>query len=199
MPRSGLGDSPPGGIWVGGIEMDTEEPNPTEPATVWAPAPPESKKPRTFSLAVVIVAAVAGIGVGALGGILLSGGDDGDGGGDSTAAGAEPADISLDSTRFELAYEACGGAAALEPYLQVADEGTSIVIDGPSDESAGLADAITGTFCVLKELEIPTYVTTQIENTTSLMGRQEASWDGIEASWSYHPDNGLDLVLVDQG
>jgi hypothetical protein len=31
------------------------------------------------------------------------------------------------------------------------------------------------------------------------MGRQEASWDGIEASWSYHPDNGLDLVLVDQG
>jgi hypothetical protein len=177
--------------------MDEQKPLGTANASV--PPPPESRKPRTFGLAVVILAAVAGIAVGALGGIVLTDGGDGTADGDSTSAGAEPADISLDSTRFELAYEACGGATALEPYLQVADEGTSIVIDGPSDESAGLTDAITGTFCVLEELEVPTFVTTQIENTTSLMGRQEASWDGIEASWSYHPDNGLDLVLVDQG
>jgi hypothetical protein len=44
---------------------------------------------------------------------------------------------------------------------------------------------------------VPDYVVEQIDSTTSLMGLREATWDGIEASWSYHPDNGLDLILKD--
>ena len=31
--------------------------------------------------------------------------------------------------------------------------------------------------------------------TRALDGRQQASWDGFEASWTYHPDNGLTLIL----
>ena len=27
------------------------------------------------------------------------------------------------------------------------------------------------------------------------MGRQTDSWESYEASWSYHPDNGLNIVI----
>lgn len=27
------------------------------------------------------------------------------------------------------------------------------------------------------------------------MGMQAGSWDGISASWTYHPRNGLDIIL----
>ena len=42
----------------------------------------------------------------------------------------------------------------------------------------------------------PDAVVSQMDSTTSLQGRQTASWDGTDASWTYHPDNGLDLILT---
>jgi hypothetical protein len=27
------------------------------------------------------------------------------------------------------------------------------------------------------------------------MGVQDAEWDGISISWTYHPDNGLDTIF----
>lgn len=49
--------------------------------------------------------------------------------------------------------------------------------------------------CVLNALEAPDGIVAQMERTTALDGRQSASWDGITASWSYHPDRGLDIVF----
>jgi hypothetical protein len=34
-----------------------------------------------------------------------------------------------------------------------------------------------------------------MEKTRALDGRQTASWSFIEASWTYHPDNGLDVII----
>jgi hypothetical protein len=34
-----------------------------------------------------------------------------------------------------------------------------------------------------------------MNNTTSLMGVQNAEWENVEVSWSDHPDNGFDVVL----
>jgi hypothetical protein len=48
---------------------------------------------------------------------------------------------------------------------------------------------------VLRELETPAYVTEQIGQTRALDGRQTATWGDFEASWTYHPDNGLNLVI----
>jgi hypothetical protein len=43
-----------------------------------------------------------------------------------------------------------------------------------------------------------TYVQSQIGTTTSLAGEQTATFDGLEASWSYHPDSGLDMTIHEQ-
>jgi hypothetical protein len=175
--------------------MESEGREGTGGTTVWAPPPPERRE-RRFGLAVVIAAGAAGVIIGAAGAYILTGdGGDGETGRAAPGAAAEGVDVNLESTRFELAFAACGGAAQLE-RINVEDEGTSIIVDGVPD-SGDVADSIDDTVCILNEIDVPSYVITQMESTTSLMGRQTASWDDIEASWSYHPDNGLDIVLVD--
>ncbi|WP_269142641.1 hypothetical protein [Georgenia yuyongxinii] len=32
-------------------------------------------------------------------------------------------------------------------------------------------------------------------STRALDGRQTAEWDGVVATWSFHPDDGLDVIL----
>jgi hypothetical protein len=32
-------------------------------------------------------------------------------------------------------------------------------------------------------------------STRALDGRQTASWDGIDAAWSYHPDSGMNMTV----
>jgi hypothetical protein len=55
--------------------------------------------------------------------------------------------------------------------------------------------------CVLENLEAPSSVLARLGNTRALDGVQEASWDSgsgdwsIEAFWSYHPDDGADVIL----
>lgn len=77
---------------------------------------------------------------------------------------------------------------------EIADGGTTLILDGSGeDDPAGMPYADQK--CLLDELHMPTYVDEQMRNTRALDGRQSADWDGIQASWSYHPDDGLDVVL----
>ncbi|WP_133741587.1 hypothetical protein [Actinorugispora endophytica] len=94
---------------------------------------------------------------------------------------------------FTAAVEECGldyeSSAA-----QIGDEGASLALDHQGeDDISGLSH--TGLHCVLGALDVPDSVTAQMEGTTAMDGRQSASWDGITASWSYHPDRGLDVVF----
>ena len=76
----------------------------------------------------------------------------------------------------------------------LAEDNQSLVFDG-----SGKTDYIGGDFsdlvCVLNELKAPSTVESRMLSTNSLMGVQNAEWDGITVSWSYHPDNGLDANL----
>lgn len=47
--------------------------------------------------------------------------------------------------------------------------------------------------CALKAMNAPAFVSNQISNTRALDGRVTASWGKISASWTYHPDSGLDI------
>lgn len=116
-------------------------------------------------------------------------------------------------TRLEAAFE----EANLEQsqWFELADEGSTIIIDGPMTpdvESAiefdqplpteqELDDIIAfwnqlDRFC--KAVEVPTYIQSQIETTNSLAGEQTATFDGLEASWSFHPDSGLDMTIHEE-
>ena len=51
--------------------------------------------------------------------------------------------------------------------------------------------------CVLENLGAPTHVVDKVGRTRGLDGMQDAEWDGLEASWNYDRDNGLDMTIHD--
>lgn len=88
------------------------------------------------------------------------------------------------------AVDSCPSAVA--PYVSV-DEG-GLVMEGEGEESDGVT--FSTILCVLDELNIPDSVLTRISNTNSTMGLVEGSWGDYDATWSYHPDNGLFIHVV---
>ena len=74
------------------------------------------------------------------------------------------------------------------------DDGRGLFLDAEGDEDySGMS--YSDQQCVLDGLKVPSSVMTQINNTSSLMGVQDAEWDDIAASWTYHPDNGLEMSI----
>lgn len=49
--------------------------------------------------------------------------------------------------------------------------------------------------CVSEELPIPPHIQDDISRTRALDGTRENSWDQFEASWTYHPDSGLNIQI----
>lgn len=94
--------------------------------------------------------------------------------------------------RFEAAAEAC----ELVPLLVVADKGATLTLTTAGESGVSYTD-IEDVACVLAKLEVPSYVVSHIDSTRALDGQQTDEWDGISARWTYHPEDGLHLVLRD--
>ena len=99
-------------------------------------------------------------------------------------------------TRLDDAYNACRNELETRNrQLTLADEGKSLLVDtNPDDTSYG--ETPGGLACVLKELAVPQSTISKIERTSALMGVQEDSQDGLDYSWTYHPDNGVELIVT---
>jgi hypothetical protein len=112
---------------------------------------------------------------------------DGDGDGDG---GGGP---SVDSTtRFEGAVETCAVGTAVDPDgLDLGDEGHSLTMNS---KQAGGVEEIG---CILGTLGTPESVINRMDSTTSMMGELSDEAEGITYRWTYHPDNGLNLILTD--
>ena len=89
---------------------------------------------------------------------------------------------------LEEANRECGGNGEL------ADGGRTLILEGK-----GTGDTEGMTFldqvCTLRELDVPRSVVERIDQTRAMDGRQSADWDDIDASWTYHPSDGLSLLL----
>ena len=72
-----------------------------------------------------------------------------------------------------------------------AEDGQSLNFD-----DKGKDDLFGGDFsdlqCIIEKLNAPSTVLARMYQTTSSMGVQDAEWDGISISWTYHPDRGMD-------
>ncbi len=87
--------------------------------------------------------------------------------------------------------------------VEVVDDGAGLLIDGESDsqsfrhESGDEPEAasIEDIACLLSKLDTPDTVASRMDSTRALDGTQTATWDGNTATWTYHPDNGLDIVI----
>lgn len=88
--------------------------------------------------------------------------------------------------QFAKVQNACDPARVA---TRVADDGDTLILVAKEQGEVLVAQ------CVISELKIPTAVTMQIEETRALDGRQEASWEHYKASWTYHPDAGLNMII----
>jgi hypothetical protein len=138
-----------------------------------APPPPRRKsslRPVWVTLAGVGIF-VAGIGVG----LLLAG--------DGRAGGTTP---------LEDAKEVCAPSTR---GVAIGDDGTALIIDSAGAEEFPRSD-LDEVYCIFDELEVPDSVISQVENTRALDGRQGAEWGDYAATWTYHPDDGLNLTII---
>ena len=154
---------------------DLEQPPSGAPDT--PPAAPPTPAFNRRELSIGGLCAAAGLIVGIVGSLLVT----------SVAGGLG----SLGSTAMADAVETCDLTA--DPWIELGDEGQSLSMQTDGEESPGadVADVV----CVLGEIETPDSVLSRISNTRALDGRQSATWDNYSASWGYHPDNGLDIVI----
>jgi hypothetical protein len=82
-------------------------------------------------------------------------------------------------------------------YVELRDNGHSLMLDGRSDKVFnGLRDAQT--ICVLNELGVPSYIRMLMTRTSALDGMQREEYDVYKIYWSFHPDNGLDIIIHEQ-
>lgn len=107
---------------------------------------------------------------------------------EAAVAAAEAAKSSL----FEDATRMCGAG-------EVTDEGRTLVADSEGEDVGSGDISLSALNCLLLRVGVPSSAKEKMYQTRSLDGRQTADWDDVEASWSYHPDDGLDIVfeLVD--
>lgn len=81
----------------------------------------------------------------------------------------------------------------------LADQDHTLLVDMAGDNAGTGTDTIDGFLCVLAELEAPQAILARMESTRALDGMQSATWSTYEATWNYHPDDGLDLIITDAG
>jgi len=74
------------------------------------------------------------------------------------------------------------------------DDDTLTIDTAGKDYNSG-DDALSGLGCVLDALDTPAYVIARMEATRALDGTQTATWDGYTATWTYHPDDGIDVII----
>lgn len=95
------------------------------------------------------------------------------------------------SEAIPAAVEACDVESRIG--IDVGDEGQSISMQSEGAESTGAP--YSEVVCVLTELETSDSVLARIDSTRALDGRLTGEWSEFSASWGYHPDNGLDIVV----
>ena len=81
-------------------------------------------------------------------------------------------------------------AASICKFGELADKNETLTLTVGSS-----TDDLLQLECLYKNLDTPTRVTSHVENTRAVDGRQVDEWKNINASWTYHPDDGLNMTL----
>jgi hypothetical protein len=138
----------------------------------------------------VVAAMVVGVGIGMAVGASAFG--SGSSGAERQASPTARGDA-VTGTVFDVAKDEC---AADSSYIRVLDDGAALEVRGEGDESLG-AD-ITEIYCVLESLEAPDSVISRMSSTRALDGTQDGSWSEIYVTWTYHPNNGLNMIFEER-
>lgn len=96
------------------------------------------------------------------------------------------------------------------PESSIGDDGATLILDGAGDDdrsrvgSKGTVVTAKGKLeieeigCALGGVDAPDSVVSMMEGTRAMDGRQTQDAGGYSYTWTYHPDNGLDIIITDQ-
>lgn len=79
--------------------------------------------------------------------------------------------------------------------VSAASDGRSITMRTAGAKTIG-GRSIKDVACVLAGLGAPQHIYSLIDATRALDGMQSESWGDYVARWTYHPDNGLTMVIA---
>ncbi|MEV4384649.1 hypothetical protein AB0J68_02805 [Micromonospora sp. NPDC049580] len=108
------------------------------------------------------------------------------------AAGTSILFLTQRDSPLEEARQACG--AGRDDWAMLGDDGNSLTLRSVGKERTGLK--LEQLQCYWTELEVPDAVIAEIEGTRALDGRQSGEWEDMSASWTYHPDDGLQMIIT---
>ena len=99
-----------------------------------------------------------------------------------------------EETRISDAAEKC---ALTKGSYTILDDGGAIEFDGAGLEKSGIpvGPEPEKVLCVMLELGAPQSVSTKVGQTRALDGTRETAWDGYAAQWTYHPDDGMNMLI----
>ncbi len=99
--------------------------------------------------------------------------------------------VDEETTKLELIKDRFRKATSgTKGNTRLGSDELSITIDSESDSDENSIEDIAS---VIVALDLPDSLWDQMAGTSALMGRQEEVYDDIKVSWTYHPDNGLDV------
>ncbi len=102
----------------------------------------------------------------------------------------------VQKTKLEEAYDAVYAVYGNSMYYKMGEDNSYISVDTNPVDSKNFysAEAIEIVKMLNEELGLPGYVYQAMIQTTALQGKQTASANGITATWTYHPNNGLEIM-----
>lgn len=110
------------------------------------------------------------------------------GGGSDTASSASATQESL----IQKSIHECGLKGS--NFMSLGDDGNTLTLQGAPKYGDGLSfDQIK---CVVTTTGGPDSVASKMGQTRALDGMQNATWGDYEATWTFHPDNGMNVILT---
>lgn len=94
--------------------------------------------------------------------------------------------------RLEAAHDSCIAEQGIGT-VEVLDGGRGMSIDTGEYGSYDAAE------CIWNELGTSQSTRTAISNTNALAGVRTATEDGLSYEWTYHPDDGMEMIIRDSG
>lgn len=128
--------------------------------------------------------------VGVLGGLLLVGLIMVAQSGGSSSSASDGLGGEDDVPRLEVAHDSCLAESGIGT-VEILDGGRGMSIDTGEYGSTDAAQ------CIWSELGTSQSTLAAISNTNALAGVRTANEDGLSYEWTYHPDNGLEMIIRD--
>lgn len=94
-----------------------------------------------------------------------------------------------ETAQFATVVNACQAA----PFAQVSSDGSSMEMTTFGKKQPGMSMRTLG--CVLEKLDAPASLKQRMDTTRAIDGTREETWGSYRATWTYHPDQGLHVVI----